>query len=356
MEDYRSLKKIEKVMIMVRISVIIPVYNVENYLNECLDSVLNQTFEDFEVICINDGSTDSSLDILRTYEKMDSRVRIISQENKGAGASRNIALKKACGEYVYFMDSDDYLKLTAFEELMERYYDKNPDFIMFKINNFIEQSGETIDDVYYRMPYLKERVGDNSFCYDDVGDFLLRLCVCPPSSIYNRKFIKDIRFPEGLLFEDNVFFTHAIFKAQKVYFYDEFLYNRRRRLDSTTAPISVRSLDVIEITNILIDLCNEYDHKEHMRHLYKRIFHDTYQIFKNADSSKKEELFEKIKSEYLKNKDKWESEDYFANNLNAEYRHRFNCAIKSRNAHRFERCVDSYPEKSKLKKLRNRLL
>lgn len=338
---------------MVRISVIMPVYNVEDYLKESIESILNQSFGDFEVICIDDGSTDSSLNILRDYEKKDARVRVFSQSNNGAGASRNTAIPYATGEYVYFMDSDDYLDLDAFERLNDFIDGKDFDFIMFKVSNFIEKSGERIDDDYYNMPYLKDRVGLNHFSYEDVSDFALDLCVCPPGNLFKREFISDIRFPEGLLFEDNVFFTHALFKAERIYFMDEFLYNRRKRLDSTTAPVTVKSLDTIAITDMLLDLCKKYGH-DHRKELYYRIFHNIYQIFKKADENMKDEFFEKIKANYLKYTEKWEMDDYFNDNLKDEYRHMFRCAVKSHNARSFESCVDGFNDNGRLNKLRRR--
>ena len=159
---------------MVKISVVIPVYNVEKYLEQCLDSVIAQSFEDIEVICVNDGSTDSSLEILKRYADNDSRIKIISQKNKGAGAARNVGIENAAGEYVYFMDSDDYLNSDAFERL-NGFLDDEPDFVMFKISNFYEDGTKADDDDYYTMPYLKSRVGKNSFNYEDVSDFALNL-------------------------------------------------------------------------------------------------------------------------------------------------------------------------------------
>ena len=100
---------------MVKISVIIPVYNVENYLEESLDSIINQTFTDLEIICVNDGSTDNSPSILNNYANKDSRINIINQENKGLSAARNSGLDVATGDYIYFFDSDDILELTALE-------------------------------------------------------------------------------------------------------------------------------------------------------------------------------------------------------------------------------------------------
>lgn len=319
-----------------------PVYNAEKYLEKSLDSILNQTFGDIEIICVDDGSTDDSSNILYNYQKKDSRVRIITQENRGPGASRNAGLSWASGEYVYFMDSDDYLDLDAFEKLVDFADFKELDFIMFKISNFTEETGELIDDDYYNMPYLKERVGENSFNSGDVEDFAMDLCVCPPGNLFKREFLSDIRFPEGLLFEDNVFFTHALFKAENIYFYDEFLYNRCKRIDSTTAPLTVRSLDTIEITCLLLDLCNEFGHENHKKELYYRIFHNIHQMFKRADESQKEMFFEKIKHDYVKFKDKWESDEYFINELNPRYKHIYECALKSKNAYEFETCVDNY--------------
>ena len=94
---------------MPKISVIIPVYNVEKYLRECLDSLLNQTFKDIEIICVNDGSTDGSLNILNEYASKDSRFIIINQNNQGLSAARNNGLNVAKGDYVAFLDSDDYI-------------------------------------------------------------------------------------------------------------------------------------------------------------------------------------------------------------------------------------------------------
>jgi glycosyltransferase involved in cell wall biosynthesis len=132
----------------VKISVIIPVYNIEDYLKECLDSIVNQSLDDIEIICVNDGSTDSSLDILKEYGNADSRVRIISQENKGIGCARNTALTSVKGEYVYFMDGDDILELDALEKLYNLAVERDVDFIMFKISNFNEDTGEIIDDEF----------------------------------------------------------------------------------------------------------------------------------------------------------------------------------------------------------------
>ena len=98
-----------KIMNEIKVSVIIPVYNTENYLRECLDSVLAQTLREIEVICVDDGSTDNSLNILKEYQNKDTRIVVLTQENRSAGAARNYGLSIAKGKYLSFLDSDDFL-------------------------------------------------------------------------------------------------------------------------------------------------------------------------------------------------------------------------------------------------------
>jgi glycosyltransferase involved in cell wall biosynthesis len=102
---------------MAKISVVVPVYNVEKYLKECIDSIINQTLEDIEIICVNDGSTDSSLEILNDYAKKDSRIIVINKSNSGYGHTMNMGLNAATGEYVGIIESDDFADKNMFEDL-----------------------------------------------------------------------------------------------------------------------------------------------------------------------------------------------------------------------------------------------
>jgi glycosyltransferase involved in cell wall biosynthesis len=332
---------------MVEISVIIPIYNVEDYLYECINHIVNQSFKDIEIICINDGSTDKSMDILNQFK--DNRINIITQENKGLGASRNVGIKHAKGKYVYFMDADDYLELTALEELYVLCEKLNTDFIMFKLKNFDDITKEIIEDEYYSMPYLKNRVGDNIFNYNDVKDIALDLAVNSPGNFFKREFIKDLKYPEGLLYEDNVFFTKALFKANKIYFYDKFLYNRRVRKNSLSKS---PSLDTIDITDLLLDIINEYGYTIHKKELYYRIFNNIYKIFENTPEKYKEEVFLKIKEKYQKYSEKWQEDSYFRNELNPRYKNIFESAINSDSPAEFELRVKLFDSEKKLKKLK----
>ena len=332
---------------MVEISVIIPIYNVEDYLYECINHIVNQSFEDIEIICINDGSTDKSMDILNQFK--DNRINIITQENKGLGASRNVGIKHAKGKYVYFMDADDYLELTALEELYVLCEKLNTDFIMFKLKNFDDITKEIIEDEYYSMPYLKKRIGDNIFNYNDVKDIALDLAVNSPGNFFKREFIKDLKYPEGLLYEDNVFFTKALFKADKIYFYDKFLYNRRVRKNSLSKS---PSLDTIDITDLLLDIINEYRYTKHKKELYYRIFNNIYKIFENTQEKYKEEVFLNIKEKYQKYSEKWQKDSYFRNELNPRYKNIFKSALNSDSPAEFELRVKLFDSEKKLKKLK----
>ena len=216
---------------LIKISVIIPVYNTAKYLKECLDSVLNQSFDDFEVICVNDGSTDNSLEILESHD--DDKIVIINQEHKGASAARNIAIKKSQGEYILFIDSDDYIALDTLNEVYELANSKSLDLLFFKLINFNEKRDKIKLD-YFEMEYIKDIVDGEVFDWHRVKDFLFKLPVTAPSKLFKRDLIKNIEFPEDVIFEDNVFFIRTILNAKRMYFYDKHLYFRRLRDESIT--------------------------------------------------------------------------------------------------------------------------
>lgn len=122
------------------ISVIIPIYNVEKFLPQCIESVINQTYQTLEIILVNDGSTDTCFEICLRYKDLDSRIRVINKKNEGVGPARNEGIKVATGEYIYFLDSDDYLEKDALENL-SFYFKQGHDIILFGFNRVNESSG-----------------------------------------------------------------------------------------------------------------------------------------------------------------------------------------------------------------------
>ena len=140
-----------------------PVYNCEEYLTESIESILNQSFDDFEFICIDDGSTDNSLQILQDYAKKDDRIRVFHQDNKGGGTARNFALTKASGKYLLFIDSDDILYSNALKETYDVIEQKNVDFLFFKAINYNCDEDEYFEEEYFVMNRLYNYVKDSVF-------------------------------------------------------------------------------------------------------------------------------------------------------------------------------------------------
>ena len=133
---------------MAKVSIIIPTYNVEEYLEECMDSVVRQTLQDIEIICINDGSTDGSLEILKRYAQNDKRIIIVDKENGGYGIGMNIGLDKATGEYIGIVEPDDFVPLNMYEDLYNIAEKENLDFVKADFYRFKRSSNGNMDLVY----------------------------------------------------------------------------------------------------------------------------------------------------------------------------------------------------------------
>ena len=158
-----------------KISVIIPLYNVEDYLNECMDSVLKQTYENLEIICINNNSTDNSLNILESYAQKDNRIKVINnQKNYGIGYSRNIGLKNATGDYIFFMDADDIILENTLEKLLKNAILNNSDVVLYETIQYNHLT-EDIHPVKHRLePVFKnEDLNNFSFTYKDIKEYFL---------------------------------------------------------------------------------------------------------------------------------------------------------------------------------------
>ena len=321
---------------MVKVSVIIPVYNVEIFLEECLDSVVNQTLKDIEIICVNDGSTDNSLSILESYAKKDNRIKIINQENQGVSVSRNNGLKISAGKYICFLDSDDYLEVNTLMESFNISEQYSLDICLFKLINFDDITKKQFTEEYYDMPFLKELVGNNVFNCHDIGETLFRISVTVHSKLFKRDLISTMRFPEGLIFEDNAFFTEAIFKAERVFFLDKYLYHRRLRAGSVTNSNNERFMDWIEIYNLLIEITKDYGfYDDYKKVLYYKAISNSYVKFKEIDEKYKEAFFKKLKEDYIQKHKEWKNDEVFIH-LNEDVKLIFDSAIFSKNHKEFE--------------------
>ena len=154
---------------MPKISIIIPVYNGEKYLRACLDSAVNQTLKDIEIICLNNGSTDGTAEILKEYEKRYNNVIVITREKSYAGVSRNHGLEIATGEYIMFLDSDDWLELDACEQLYNQITQNHNDFVYFNLCDYINEKHKKVDVNYKLKPFNK--FFKNYFLTNIISDF-----------------------------------------------------------------------------------------------------------------------------------------------------------------------------------------
>lgn len=194
-------------MANVKVSVIIPVYNVEKYLAQCLDSVINQTLKDIEIICVDDGSPDNSGKILDEYAARDARIRVIHQKNAGQGVARNVAMQIAKGEYIQFLDSDDWLAPNACEILYTKAKKHNLDMLNFAGTNVDDATGVMTQWPGQTMSYAPS--DREIFTAQEVQG--MDVPISAARFLYRRAFLDDnnIRFPAGLFFEDNVFCHHS---------------------------------------------------------------------------------------------------------------------------------------------------
>lgn len=243
------------------VTVIICNYNGEEYLEKCLRSVVFQTLKNIEIICVNDGSTDNSLKILEEYAELDSRIKIINQTNRGLATSRNNALKSAKGEYIAFVDVDDWLRIDALAELFSRAKNDKLDMLSFSSVNIKKETMAKIDFPYHDFTYLPKAFNLRWFNYKKFRKYLLSMAVSSCLTIYNRDFIKlnNIRFPDGICFEDNVFFTKSIFLAKRCGILREKFYYRLSHSGQITSNKTKYFGDYIAMVKKMKELMDELD-------------------------------------------------------------------------------------------------
>lgn len=212
------------------VSIIIPAYNVEMYIDDCLESILNQTYKNYEVIIVNDGSTDGTLDILRKYEKKYDFIKVIDNTNHGQGYERNLALKQAKGDYILFLDSDDFIERVTLNVAVEKIKEDKSDFVVFDWKYYSNKNktyNYVSNEKFFNKKYLKGK---------DVLELLGIVHYFTVNKLYSREFLvkNNIEYGEGYIYEDNPFWVEVVVKANKVSLIHSPLYNVRVNDESTT--------------------------------------------------------------------------------------------------------------------------
>lgn len=243
------------------VSIIVPIYNVEQYLKACLDTLVNQTLQDIEIICVNDGSPDNSADIVRKYMQADSRIKLIEQENRGLSGARNAGLKVAKGEYVYFMDSDDWLEHDAMDVCYQKAIRGNVDVVLFDALSFVdgvEKCSEEIQNDYDRskrlQSYANQVMPAKQLFKQMVQTGAMRASACL-NFIRRDLLVKNgLNFEDGLIHEDELFTPQLYALANTMMYIPQMFFHRRVRLGSIMTSVKIEKT-LESLSHIIGELC-----------------------------------------------------------------------------------------------------
>ena len=218
--------------IKMKLSIIVPVYNVEPYLRRCIDSILAQTFTDFELILVDDGSPDNCPAICDEYAEKDPRIVVIHKENGGLSDARNAGLDIAKGEYIGFVDSDDFIHKKTYELALDLALNNDAEIVQWCCVPFFHQS-ELDTDRMINAGSFSIRTEDTQQILDTYfPDYRYEISTCVWNKIYERHIFDSIRFPKGIVYEDSYIFLDTINAAHKLLYINEHLYYYFQRSDS----------------------------------------------------------------------------------------------------------------------------
>lgn len=251
------------------ISVIVPIYRVEKYLPACIDSILNQTFTDFELILVDDGSPDRCPEICDETAKRDARVRVIHQANQGLSAARNAGIEAARGAWLSFVDSDDYIAPQFYEKLYQTAQRTDADCVMCSVQN-VDESGKSIDSALMRVAdevktgqEVLQKIGR-----DDVTPYLTAW-----NKLYRRKLFNTLRYPAGRQNEDVFVFAELFCQVQRAACVAEPLYFYRKRIGSImNSVVTLRNLDEMWAYVNCFEHLQQDDEESTLKETEKRVF------------------------------------------------------------------------------------
>ena len=215
------------------VSVIIPVYNAEKFLKQCLNSVISQTLKEIEIICVDDGSTDNTNAILKAFSEKDQRITVIHQQNAGAGAARNNGLRRAKGKYLSFLDADDFFEKTMLERAVSKIEEDQAEFVVFRCNQYLEDQ-KKFKNIRYSLreetlpPYLP-------FNFRQItGNVFKTFVGWAWDKVYLREFVEknQLLFQEQRTSNDMLFVFSALVLAKKITYLNDVLAHQRRNNES----------------------------------------------------------------------------------------------------------------------------
>lgn len=254
---------------MTKLSVIIPVYNTAKYLPKCLESILAQNFQDIEIICVDDGSTDNSLQILQEYSN---KIKIIQQTNSGSGAARNAALSQAKGEYILFVDSDDWLLPQACQKIIDTALKTKAEVVIF---GGLTYSKNKLRKGSYSFNKIPGKYYNNCFNKHAFNDDIFKFPSTAWTKLYKKDFLikNNIKFQEIFVGQDQIFFIKTMLLACSIYVLPENLYcYRKKRPGSVTSVKKKSTFSPIEVFWAVDEFLQDYDYQILNRYFLKATF------------------------------------------------------------------------------------
>ncbi|MEE1037966.1 MAG: glycosyltransferase family 2 protein [Eubacterium sp.] len=251
----------------VLVSVIVPVYNVENYLEKCINSVLEQTHQNFELILIDDGSPDKSGEICDRYAEKDNRIKVIHKENGGLSSARNAGIEISQGDFLLFLDSDDFINIHTLEITVRNCIENNCEVCIFSSFDTPEHDIPFCDDVsnvvkVYKTDYILQN-------YNIFPSFFNK-SAC--NKLYSKNIFKTLRFPLGLLYEDTAIILQAYYEADQICETDAVMYYYYLSPNSIMrSPFSEKKLDMLKVFQINIDFLKDKNYP-HITETFKATY------------------------------------------------------------------------------------
>lgn len=297
-DDEEILNSMKNIFINPKVSVIVPIHNASEFLNDSISSILKQSLNEIELLCVNMVSEDDSLDILQDFYQKDSRVRIINQENIDFGAAINRALDDSCGDYIYLFGFGEYMTRNILKIFYNNAVKNDSDLVVSKI--VIKDKEEM--DYYYPGFDLEKVFGDVdfdnfTFDYKDVKSYVLNSSFVPYNRLYKKEFLDkydDLRFFTDVAYDDIPFHVHSMLKASRISFVPKFFY--RYNQNSNPNEDSSKYCRIFEICEVVERLLREENHFDEFTEEFK-LFKIT-QINKYLMSANSEEYFQRAKKEY----------------------------------------------------------
>lgn len=287
---------------MYKVSVILPIYNVSQYLRECLDSVVRQTLKELEIICVNDGSTDNSLEIIEEYAAKDERIVIITGPNGGYGKAMNKGLDRATGEYVGIVEPDDYVSLTMFEDLYRIAVENQLDMVKADFYRFERNEHGDMDMRYVYLDNTKQRYGELLHPYQDPS--IIRFTMNTWSGIYRRTMLDEyhIRHNEtpGASYQDNGFFFQTMVHSKQAMIVNYPYYRNRQNNPNSSVnsreKVYCSNIEYAFIRNLLVQ---DKDIWERFKYIYTwKMFHNYLFTIDRISEEFRVEYVRKISKEF----------------------------------------------------------